>query len=251
MKKIVSIVLLFAVLATSANPFIGILSRSVTSGGSSLLTGLGAHWKFNEASGNAADSSGNANTLVNNNTATFAAGKLSNAAQLASASSQSFSISDNNSISTTTDGSFSGSFWYYLADKSAHRPMFQKGWDESYGEVLVYYNTGSDRIRFDMANGATFVAANNFGSPAVTTWTHVYFGYDAATDTLTIRINNGTPNTVTYAGGNTSSTGNLRVGTAFTAYMNGAIDDIAWYPTRILNSTEQDQVWNGGTGLDF
>jgi hypothetical protein len=254
MKRFICLALFSVALAADclgAPFFFGQQAAPPPAGGSTLLTGLGAHWKFNEASGNAADSSGNGNTLVNNAVATFAAGQLGNAAQLAGASSQFFSIVDNDLISTTTDGSFSGSFWYKLTDKTTHRPMFQKGWDNPYGEALVYYNDGIQRITFSMANGAATVNADNFGIPPASAWTHVYFGYDAASDTLTIRINHGTPNTASYAGGNTSSTGVLKVGLAFDVYMNGAIDDVAWWPTRVLTSTEQDTIWNGGAGYDF
>ena len=82
-----------------------------------LTQGLVGYWKMDESSGNAADSSGNAYTLTNNATATFAAGKFANAASLASASSQYFNtVTNMGNIQTT-------SFWVnptstttYLAD---------------------------------------------------------------------------------------------------------------------------------------
>ncbi len=67
-----------------------------------LTTSIQAAWHFNESSGNPADSAGS-NTLTNNGTATYAAGKLSNAAHLDSTGPQYFSIADNASLSITSD----------------------------------------------------------------------------------------------------------------------------------------------------
>lgn len=57
-----------------------------------LITGLQGYWNFNQPSGNATDSSGNSNTLTNNNTITYVNGHNSLAANLVNASNQFFSI---------------------------------------------------------------------------------------------------------------------------------------------------------------
>ncbi len=71
----------------------------------SLSDGLVGYWKMNEASGNASDSSGNAITLTNNGTTTYAAGKFGNGSEHVPASSQHFSTA------TTISGIKSVSFW--------------------------------------------------------------------------------------------------------------------------------------------
>jgi hypothetical protein len=221
-------------------------------GGSTLLTGLSLYVKFNEASGNnAADSSGNGFTLVNVNTVTYGAGKINNAASLASASLQKFTLADNNTISTG-DQDFEIEVWVKLTDKATHRPIVQKGWDESYGEFLLYYNSGADRFQFQIANGAggATVVANNFGVPSAGVFYNINVSYTASTDTLRIAVNNTFVDTATYAGGNTSTTGTFVVGLAFGAYMNGQIDDLMFWSARNLTPSERAEYYNGGIGSE-
>src|SRR3990167_8481486 len=95
-----------------------------------LIDNIVSVWKFNESSGNAADSV-DSNTLVNQGTATFSAGKFDNATNLALASSQYFKISSNirpatnwtvNSWINTTDtaNSYRGVFAHFLAANTVY-----------------------------------------------------------------------------------------------------------------------------------
>ncbi len=71
-----------------------------------LSDGLVGYWKMDESSGNAADSSGNATTLTNNNITTFAAGKFGNGSSY-NGTSQYFSTA------STISGVQSIAFWVY------------------------------------------------------------------------------------------------------------------------------------------
>lgn len=226
----------------------GVTAGGSGGGGSTLLTGLSLYVKFNESSGNAADSSGNGFTLVNNGTVTYVAGKIGNAANFVSGSSQYFLLADNATISTA-DNDFEGSMWVYIADKAAHRVFFQKGWDVGYAEQLVFYNTGSDRFVFQMGNASGSVTANTFGVPAVTTWYHLNWSYTASTDTMRIAVN-GTADTATWAGGNAGSDGDLKLGLAFGTYLSGRIDALMFWSQRNLTGAERTEVYNGGTGVE-
>lgn len=219
-------------------------------GGSAFATNLAGHWKFNESSGNAADSSGNGTTLTNNNTATFTAGKLSNAATLASASSQSFSVATNASISTVSDKSFSLQAWAKFTDLSVIRPIVQLGWDDGYGQFILYYNQGNNDWRVQMANGSAQVVEGTT-TPGTGSWFHFVFTYDAASDGLKLYVNNGTPATASYAGGNVTNSGSFKVGAGVSQFMAGQIDDVALWVNRVLSSTEVGQLNNSGGGLDF
>src|SRR3990167_8592069 len=72
-----------------------------------LTDQLISYWKFDESSGNAADSHG-ANTLTNTNTATFGTGKINNGTDLEEDSSQYFTNATDLGI---TGGACSYSLW--------------------------------------------------------------------------------------------------------------------------------------------
>lgn len=82
-----------------------------------LNDGLAGYWKLDETSGDASDSSGNALTLTNNGTTTFALGKFGKGSEHVPASTQYFSTA------TTITGVKTVSFWtnpdsttnYYIA----------------------------------------------------------------------------------------------------------------------------------------
>ncbi len=80
-----------------------------------LTTGLKAYWKLDESSGNAADSTGNGNTLINNGSTTYTTGKINNCADFgASNSTKSLTLDSATPLGlTTTDLStaFSVSIW--------------------------------------------------------------------------------------------------------------------------------------------
>src|SRR3990167_8093050 len=90
----------------------------------SLITNLISYWKFDEASGNAADSQGS-ETLTNNATITYSAGALNNAADLVAASSQYFSRASNANLQTG-DIDYTISCWVKLTTKAANFTIITK-----------------------------------------------------------------------------------------------------------------------------
>src|SRR5205807_557155 len=80
---------------TFAYDVLGSLTSKGTGGtASTTIPSASAYWKFDEANSTAADSTGNGNTLTNNNTVTYSGGKINNGANLVAASSQYFSITN-------------------------------------------------------------------------------------------------------------------------------------------------------------
>src|SRR3990167_4391769 len=67
-----------------------------------LTDNLFAYYKFDESSGDAADSAGGGLTMTNQNTATYVAGKIGNAAHMVRASSQYFSRSNGGAFNSAT-----------------------------------------------------------------------------------------------------------------------------------------------------
>jgi len=213
-----------------------------------LKTSLISYWKLGEASGNRVDSHGS-NTLTDNNTVTQAAGKIGNAAQFTAASSEYLSIVDNAGISTgNIDFSIAG--WVYLDSKASSRRIFSKT-DNTDSEYNLFYRQSTDRFQFDINSGGIAVAASTLGSPSTATWYFIVAWHDAAGDTLNIQINNGTADSTATAGVGPSDTAyGLQLGRLGTDYMDGRIDDTAFWK-RTLSSDERTQLYNGGNGLSY
>ena len=60
-----------------------------------ILDNIRAAYKLDESSGNAADSSGNGNTLTNNGTVTYVTGKINNAALFDNTTSKNLDFAGN------------------------------------------------------------------------------------------------------------------------------------------------------------
>lgn len=186
-------------------------STAVLSGveGSSLTQGLVGYWKMDESSGNAADSSGNAYTLTNNATATFAAGKFANAGSLASASSQYFNTATNMGNIQTT------SFWINPTSTTTY---------------LVDLN-GTQTI-----TAAGTIAANSF------TGSTIYVnGAISSTITANVWQHVVVTSTTAYAASA------FAVGKVGANYLNGAIDDVRIY-NRALSPREVRDLYNWAPG---
>lgn len=109
-----------------------------------------AYYKFNEASGNAVDSSGNAPTLININ-ASYVAGKINNAARGNASLATSIFNTTISSNFTFMTGNFTIAFWYNSTDAgsggtnimSRGRGTGEHGWGISYNQsehIVFEYN---------------------------------------------------------------------------------------------------------------
>lgn len=92
MKRLL-ILAIFCLTFFSASPVLAV---------SPLLTSINAYWKFDESSGNALDATGNGTTLSNNNTITYVAGLIGNAASL-NGSTQFFNVGSTSFLTITQD----------------------------------------------------------------------------------------------------------------------------------------------------
>lgn len=224
----------------------------------SLLTNLVANWKFDESSGNAADSSGNNNTLTNNNTITYSAGKIHNGANLASASSQYFSISNAAQTGLGFTGDFSFACWLKPTATLAQGYLFTK-FDDDAGQLSYYTQLQANgdikllvRRGDDTANGVATVAAGVVAG----SFQHVVIMYTAATPQLEVYVNSVSAGT--SAGSLTttvhSSTAAFQFGALIsggqTGFYNGSGDEaVAW--SRILTPAEIVTLYNGGAGIQW
>jgi hypothetical protein len=207
-----------------------------------------AHWKLNEGSGSRIDSHGS-NDLTDNNTVGDGTGKLGAGAAFIAANSEYLSLADNPDLDTG-DIDFCYSVWVKMNVKGTHRPILQKSWDESYGEVLLFYSSSLDLFSAQMANGAAVVSANSLGIPSTGVWYHILLWYDSVNNTFNIQVNGGTVDSASYSGGNTTTTGTFKIGSAFGAYFDGVIDSVSYWK-RVLTSAERKALYNSSNALDY
>jgi RHS repeat-associated protein len=252
--------------SASSSPYSYVYSYSdlgnITSAGTATgtvattsVTTPASYWKFDEVSGTAADSAGS-NTLSNNNTVTFSAGKKNNAANLVAASSQSFSIASGSWANLDPTTSFSTSFWvkltslpgaseYSVLSKSDGTTVdYRVMIGETVSGVNGIYVAWSDNGSFGSAPahyGECRSGANYFTAGDVGSWVHIALVVDAAAQSCT-SYKNGTPTGLTNEGSATSisqSAVRFDVGRYGTIrYLNGSLDELRFWKNYKLTSTE-------------
>lgn len=207
-----------------------------------------AFWKFNESSGNAADSI-NSNTLTNNGSATFGAGFYLNGTDLGSGNSgKYFSRSDASGIGT---GSYSITGWvnFYSIPSEANYQIVNIGNTANNVTSTMYlHNTGGvttehfERVRDGVASDAISVT----NTPSTSTWLFWAMTYDGST--LTAYVNGSSVGTVASTGSGSSGT---TLGTAIGSLVGGGQyasikADAFGLWTRALSGAEITTLYNGG-----
>ncbi len=225
-------------------------------GPSTLLTGLIAFWKLEEASGTRVDEVGS-NDLTDNATVTGAVGKVGNAAQFTNATSEFLSIADNTDLSTGNI-SFTIAGWVWLDNKTGQQGIVSKWLEGSANrEYLIdYLGGGTDRFRFgvssDGAGGGTttVVQADNHGSPSTGVWVFFACWHDSVADTISIQINNGMIDSSATSAGVFDSVAPVQFGATDTAvFLDGRMDAVGFWK-KVLTADEKTEFFNGDIGLE-
>ncbi len=215
----------------------------------SLLTSLIAYWKLEDT----AEALGTY-TLTNNG-ATFAAGKLGNAATLAAASSQYLTRAHASALSPTGDLTLSA--WVKFSTLGANRPVVFKALDlvtASSTEYGIYYSSGANRIRFWFRSGAAAanINADNLGAPSTGVWYHVLCRISGTT--ASVVVNGGTANTGTANSPRSTTTQDLYFGRVLVAgtpaYLDGQIDAVGLWG-RAVTDDEAALLYGSGSGLAY
>lgn len=223
---------------------------------SSLLIGLKAYYAFETLT---TDSSGNGNTLTNNNAVTQASGIIGQAAKFVAASSQFLSINDNSTIDFTTKVSIS--LWVNLTTVGANQCLISKGILSTDLEWAVQvlaaahprFSLGSitGAISAD-ANGVTFTTGN---------WNHIVCVFDGTagtgnTDRAKMWVN-GTQQTLSYGGvfpaANTPGANPMNIGKlggAVPQFTNALIDELGLWNVGLTQS-QITSLYNGGAAVTY
>lgn len=210
----------------------------------SLLTDLVSYWKLDESSGNAADSVGS-NTLTNNGTVTYAAGKINNGAVL-NGSSQYFTNASPTGITCAT--AFSFSIWLNPNDFDASGGIGQRFfWRYIDANTIMMFLTNTDgtveaKIR---KSGVNYNVKTNTTISAATL-TMITITWDG---TSSLKIYKNTTD-VSTAGGDPGygavTTVNFVIGrrsTESAGYYDGMLDEMGFW-SRALSGSEITQLYN-------
>lgn len=217
-----------------------------------LLTNLVASWKLADL----ADSAG-ANTLTNNNAATFSTGQIGDAVYLNGASSQFLSIASNSAVQTG-DVDFTIAGWVYLSTGNSELIVAKRGAGAGTSEYALYYDNGTSRITalvFRATDSAVSRTAATFGAPSANTWYCFIFWHDATADTLNISINDGATDSVATTGAlQAASTGLFTIGKQDIGggelYLTGRVDDVNIWK-RVLTAGERTRFYAAGVGCEY
>lgn len=234
--------------------------RNVGVGGSQnpgLLNNLISYWKLDEASNGSVPVTrldsvvASGNDLTDNNTTASAAGKIGSAASFISTNNESLSRASNASLQTG-DITYSIALWVNLAATGAARHVFVSKGSMITGplEYAVGYNLGTDRFEFQV-NGSTVLSANSLGSPGLGVWHFIICWFENVGQTLNMQCDNGTVDTVAYAGGGLATADPIKFGADVVdrAY-DGLIDEVGFWKRKLL-AGDRIALWNGGAGLTY
>lgn len=230
----------------------GIISRA-TGGGApsipaSLIVGLDAWWTLDEVSGGRIDSHGSYN-LSDNGGTLYATGKQGNAADFEASSSQYLKVD-------TTDfqadlGSFAFSTWVKMESNSDLGGIIQVGTGSGAATNDALLAVQSDgEISFYMPEGATWRLVEG-GILSLATWYHLVIMFNAATDTMSLIVNDGTPTTYNLLDAPNGVSTSLQIGAYLGyRYLDGLVDETARW-SRILTSAEITALYAGGDGITY
>lgn len=209
-----------------------------------------AYWDMEEASGNAIDLHDD-NDLTDTNGIGTGTGKINDARDLESGSTQYFTIDDNTDLSTG-DIDFTIGLWVNLETLGTARHIVTKGTNVSYAYV-VWYNNSSTNFAFSVASatGSADLNAATFGTPSTGTWYYILAWHDSVNNLVGISVN-GTADTASYTAGVRDDTGPFRIGSfsGGSVYYDGLVDEVGKW-NRVFTEDQRAELYNGGDGLPY
>ncbi len=214
------------------------------SGSTYLATNLNAYWTFDEASGNAADSTGNGFTLTNNNTTAYASGKINNSADLELSNTNYFTRADNASLKPAT---LSLSVWVNLESTPTNFVIIDKG--NNGGDYTIAREGGDIYMR--VRTGGTDKTISVVTSPTTATWYHLVLVYNGST--LTGYANGKVVSSTGATGAYGSTTQALTIGKLSTTndyYLDGRVDEFGLW-SRALHYGDVLDLYNAGNAISY
>ncbi len=217
-----------------------------TAAPNSLLNGLQFYYKLEDVS----DSSGNGLTLTNNNTVTFVAGKVNNAANFVAASSQSLTHADNAHYQPGT-GDWSVSAWVKWSTSGGSYGFVNYGYADSTGGWAIQQI--SDRLVARIGDGTHNVFIFPSGTYNDGAWHLVIATYHRSgnMELFADNVSLGTANITSVTGSVVTSSIGFQIGTDATGgLLQGNVDEVMG-ANRVWTSDEIAEIWNSGAGTTY
>ncbi|MCK4824584.1 LamG domain-containing protein, partial [bacterium] len=225
-----------------------------------LTDGLVGYWKMDEYSAGSSqvdrsDSSGNGNTLTDNNTTASDAGKFGNSSDFVSANSEYLSITDNASLSSG-DVDYMITAWVKTPDITDANFFINKVGYANSSEweyfFRIHNDAGTRKFQFewytDNLGNNSNVHADTFGVPSNDTWYFVAAYHDAANDEIGISINGGPFDTAAASGGNDGDSSFQMARPWYDGgYWDGELDEVRIYK-RVLSPVEVADLYSWAPG---
>ena len=215
-----------------------------------------AFWKFDEASGNPADATGNGYTLTNNNTVGFGAGALNNCADFgASNTNKTFSTSSTLGLAVNDTRSFAG--WVNVTTAPGVYDIMGMGYDANdVFYIFEYINFPPVRLRVGRARNGVDDPTILYTTTLTTgTWFHLAYTFNGSTFAQNLYVNGSNVGSNTATSGNGS--GSTTTGTVFSTalfsaarFFQGKCDEWGVWNVE-LTSSEVTELYNSGTPLAY
>lgn len=211
------------------------------------LTSLVSYWPLSST----ADVHGS-NTLTNNNSVTFASGKVGNAADFeATSANQRLSVADNAGLSPTGDCWIGG--WVQLESVGADREFVSKFGAAGQRTFALLYVNSTTKLRFAASNDGTTAFNRDWTANAsAATWYRFDAWHDDTANLIYFSIDNGTPVSTSMTGTLFDSTTEFAIGarSGGSIFFDGLVDEVH-FAARKPTAAERAAIYNAGSGVTY
>lgn len=217
-----------------------------------LFDGCVAAWKLSDL----IDATGRGNTLTNNNSVAFVAGKIGNAAEFVTASSKFLSKASSADVDRGHT-EWSLGFWYKPASTTSIQVLIGMQDDVNGGGFSIRTAAGGNGLTFTTLTSGGSASGSVSVTPAFVAgnWYSIVVRHSPTDGLLYLNVND---TASSGSGGLTGTTGScaaqFRIGAraypGFQEYTDGLIDAVHIW-SRKLSNAEVTEFHNSGTGIEF
>ena len=209
---------------------------------------LKAYWKLDSTYGTSVSTDSVGTNTLNQGSVASGSGKINEAASFTRASSQYLGIDSNSNLQSLK----TVAFWIKFTTISNDMTIFHKGTGATAANssIWIKYDTGNNRIQFQVGDGAgsSATASTSGFTFATGTWYFVCCRADTAIQQLSITVNGTLYGTGSFTITQFVETGVFYLGRSSSGtYLDGLLDEVAVSQSS-LTIAEELVMYNGGTG---
>ena len=226
-------------------------------GGSDLLTFTESWWGMDDAADSTRLDSHGSNDLADTNGVGQATGIISNAADFVSANSETLSVARNSSMQLGNIDFFVAT-WTYTSTFLSQVIVSQIVSDASVNTIpfsLHLRGTTTTEPAIIVGNGSTgaLLINTSYGVIPSNTWMFIAAWYDATADLLYIQTDNGTVDSVSYAGGSYDGVADWYFGSVngVSTYANARVDETIFVKNYVPTEADRTWLYNSGAGRSY